>query len=151
MKGQMNLSQVADNLPNGFHDAEIDEILLDCQKSSAQIRLRIWVSTEESQPDVYKPAVIRLYGVLFFVIDPHSREELGPPPFGPSEGSWGIDGVVTTEDIMPSLKTLRQYLPSGIEPYSFYVENSNSFIHIAAAEATLTWLDLNGDDDGSTR
>jgi hypothetical protein len=53
-----------------------------------------------------------------------------------------IDGIPTSEKILPSLANIKAALPDGVDFFSFYVSNWNSFIHVAAGVTTLRWREV---------
>jgi hypothetical protein len=135
----MTLAQIDETLPNGFHDAEIEQLIWNFQINSAVLDIDFWVATEEQDREKRRRGRVELQGVLFLAVDPPEPRELDPKPYHPS-GTLQIDAVVTNETVFPRLPKLKSALPSDTEIFSFYVVNWNSFIHVAAAEAKLLWL-----------
>ncbi|MFL6389829.1 MAG: hypothetical protein ACJ71U_20310 [Terriglobales bacterium] len=140
MMKAMTLAQIDEILPNGFHDAEIEQLIWNFQTNSAVLHIDFWIATEEKDREKCRRGRVELQGVLFLAVDPPEPRQLDPKPYHPS-GTLQIDGMLTNERVFPCLPKLKSALPSGSEIFSFYVVNWNSFIHIAAAEATLVWSD----------
>ena len=140
MMKAMTLAQINEILPNGFHDAEIEQLIWSFQTNSAVLDIDFWVATEETEREKRRRGRVELQGVLFLAVDPPQPRQLDPKPYHPS-GTLQIDGVLTNESVFPDLPNLKPALPQDTEIFSFYVVNWNSFIHIAAADATLVWSD----------
>ena len=141
MVEMMTLAQIDETLPNGFHDAEIERLDWNFQTNSAVLDIDFWVAIEEEDREKRRRGRIELQGIIFLSVGLPEPSELDPKPYHPS-GTLQIDGMLASEEILPNLPKLLPYLPSGIEIFSFYVVNWNSFIHIAAAEAMLGWPDV---------
>jgi hypothetical protein len=136
----MTLAQINETLPNGFHDAEIEQFIWDFSQDTAVLKINFWTATEEDQdPEKYQRGIIEIHKIVFIAVDPPDPAQYGPKPYRGSGGTLQIDGMVADEKIFPMLSQLKPSLPSEIEVFSFYVENWNSFLHIAAAEAILNW------------
>lgn len=136
----MTLADVEATLPNGFHDARIEEFVWDYRTMAALFTMELWVAEEcDESPEVYRAGRLDLKDIIFIMIDPPCPRESDPKPYKSSSGTLTIDGFETTDTILPSLATLVATVSPDINPYSFYVANWNSFIHIAAREAALTW------------
>lgn len=134
----MTLSEIDDILPNGFHDAKIEQMTWNFGTNTAAFDMEFWVAIEESTPEVYRKGRVELRNILFIAIDPPMPSDFGPKPYRLKPDSLGIQGWITDERIFPMLHSLKAKLPSDAEVFSFFVENWNSFIHISA-EAELIW------------
>jgi hypothetical protein len=137
----MSLTQIDDELPNGFHDAEIGQIHWNLQQGSIVLEIDFWIGTEDTEPELRRKGRVELQEVFYFAIDPPAPRQLDPKPLRPMRDTLAIDGIPTSEEILPSLANLKAALPDGINCFSFYVSNWNSFIHVAAGLAKLTWAD----------
>ena len=136
----MTLVEIEANLPNGFHDAEIEELVWNYRTDSASFTMKLWVPKATDQEiEIYRLGRLDVKDILFMAIDPPHPRDSDPKPYKPS-GSLQIDGVATTETIFPGSTKLKQQLPSETQIYSFYVVDWNSYIHIAAGEAELVWI-----------
>lgn len=132
----MTLADVEATLPNGFHDAEIEQFIWDYRTNSASFTMELWVAEQGNQSqEVYRKGRLDLKGIIFITIDPPDIK-----PYKASLGTLRIDGLTTTESILPNLATLTETVTQCINPYSFYVDNWNSYIHIAAKESELIWI-----------
>lgn len=135
----MTLAEVEATLPNGFHDAEIEEFVWDYRRNSASFQMELWVAEEGDESlEVYRAGRLDLNGVIFIMIDPPCPGEL-ELPYKYASGTLQIDGIETTESMLPNLTALAETVSPDARPYSFYVVNWNSYMHIAAKEAELVW------------
>jgi hypothetical protein len=136
----MTLAEIEANLPNGFHDAEIEELVWNYRTDSASFTMKFWVPEATDQDiEIYRLGRLDLKDIVFMAIDPPHLRDLDPKSYKPS-GALQIDGMTTTETIFPGLSKLKQQLPPETQIYSFYVVNWNSYIHIATGEAELVWI-----------
>jgi hypothetical protein len=130
----VTLEELENSLPNGFHDAEIERISVDYQRSLLVIELRFFVGDLVAPIDMreaYRPAVLTLSGVQFLAIDPPDARY----PFSES-GPLRIDACDATKNLDANLvKTL----PTNSFSRSFFVAEWNAFIHIAASSAAIEW------------
>lgn len=135
-----SLRQIEDQLPNGFHDAVLQSISLDLLSNTASLRMQLLVgetdATSEEAREAYRTATLTLEGLVYFVID--SPDSLGRPL---SAEGVRIDGGDATDRTNPRAPAPRTSLPPGTFAHWFFVHEWNSFIHIAARQASLQWLD----------
>jgi hypothetical protein len=132
----MTLADIEELLPNGFHDAEIEQFIWDYRTNSASFTLELWVAEDGDQSlEVYRRGRLELKEIIFIMIDPPDTG-----PYRHSRGRLRIDGLATTESILPSFARLMGTVTPHVNPYSFYVDNWNSYIHIAAKESELIWI-----------
>jgi hypothetical protein len=129
----MTLDELQSSLPNGLHDAELVALSTNLVKREAVIELRIDVGSMESPPgkrtEVYRPARIVFSGVEFVVIDPpDARYEY----LGVSTIDAGSGQPSTAPCDLPQL-------PDGSFLCWLFDVRWNSFIRIAAQDATLEW------------
>ncbi len=137
MKSYHNLREIDENLPNGFHDALLKSIILNFASQSAIMELEILIgdpaSPIEKEREAYKRATLKLGGVIYFVIDPVG---VGGQF---SSKAVRIDAGIATDDSNSRTPKPRGVLPTGAFAYWFFVDDWNSFIHVAARDATLCW------------
>ena len=66
--GQTNLmatlQELADTLPNGFHDAEVSSCAIDFVARIVTFELSIWMG-DESDPERYRPDHLEITGLVF--------------------------------------------------------------------------------------
>jgi hypothetical protein len=135
---KMNLRELDQSLPNGFHDATIQAISVDYASSTAIVKLELLVGTPDAdtpeERDSYKPAELHLSGVLYFLIDPPDPKR----KYDQAKALW-IDGGCYENGSAPSPPIPLTLLPNGVSTYWFFVHEWNSFIHLAAREANIRW------------
>ncbi len=126
----MTFAELSNTLPNGFHDAEINSITIDFSGSLIRMDLTLDFSpvgrTEQSE---YRRAQVIARGVHTFVL-------------GSLDGVESLNGPLDTsgheardENVPDDLKALGK----GHLLYSFFVDDWNRCIYIAAEEAELVW------------
>lgn len=125
----MNIFEIAQNLPNGFHDAELTSLSIDYIDRTATLNVALWLGAleDQAQRETYRSAVMRLSGVTYCVMDRPDPEY----PFAAS-GSLRID----LADADPSMAIAR----APEVPFRLWVAQWNGFIHLCATEADLEWL-----------
>ena len=131
----MTLEELEDTLPNGLHDAEVQRVTVDYGQRSLILELAVWVGKMDDPPErreAYKSGRIDITGLIFQVMEP-------PDPKYPFKDSkeLTIDGCNMSKNLNDELL---KSLPSNTFFRSFWVNEWNAFIHIAAKNAEITWL-----------
>ncbi len=128
------LDDLAQTLPNGFHDAELTHLSVDYARGEVRLGLMIWIgemSDETSGREAYRPAIVTVSGLVLLLIDPPCEGY----PFG-EPGAVRIDGgpgqPATSRSELPGI-------PDDAFLYWFFVDDWNAFIRVAARHATLEW------------
>jgi len=138
----MTLAQIDEMLPNGFHDAEVEQFIWNFQQNSAVFDIDFWIATgDDHDREKRRRGRIELQEIAFIAIEPPDPRESDPRPYSSSLGTLQIDGSLADAKSFPQLPKLRPNLPADAEIFSFYVVNWNSFIHISAIKARLVWRD----------
>lgn len=136
MMKDCTLREIEDRLPNGFHDARLNGLTFCLSTNEVKFDLQVFVgdpdSDMEENRERYRNATLLIQGILYFAIDPPTGIE------GYPTCSSRIDGGTADEASSDALKPLKP-LPDGAFAYWFYIENWNSFIHLAAKSASLQW------------
>ena len=123
----MKLEELESSLPNGFHDAILRAIHIDYVTASASLVLDVDVGEVKANEDRYRRARVNLSGLLFFSIEsPERLKDLWPP-----DGLMIDAGPGRRSEVPPS--------PDSAFVHWFYVVAWNSFIHVAAHEASISW------------
>jgi hypothetical protein len=129
------LHELGETLPNGFQDSYAQSWSIDFVARNVVILLEIWIGKLESEDYVererYRPARLTINGLHYCFFDPPAATY----PFAKPEKLW-ID--LCAADAASSLSN---NLPTGVFAARFYVSNWNSFIHVAAVDVSLIWLD----------
>jgi hypothetical protein len=69
----MTLEELADTLPNGFHDAQVSSVSIDYVEREARLNIDLWVgvpSEDEELREAYREGELKLSGLLYWVIEP---------------------------------------------------------------------------------
>ena len=136
----MTLTEIEDNLPNGLHDAEVERIEIDYEKKRAKFTLLLWTgdlsSQDESVQESSQEADLTLTGLIYCIIEPpdpnYSFLKASPITIGAGSAT---EDPIKTETILP------KNFPDGAFAYWFFVHEWNSFIHIAAMDASIELKD----------
>lgn len=133
----MNLEELESDLPNGLHDCLLRTFVADPKERRAEFILDIWMgdlhSSATTERERRRRARLELIGLTYLVVDdPDPRYQV------PDGSRVQIDACAADDDP----ERARQ-VPEGGFAGRFYVTEWNAFIHFAALEARLTWLDVN--------
>jgi hypothetical protein len=133
----VNLDELEADLPNGLHDSLLREFSTDPIERRAEFTLDIWIgdlhSNVFSERERRRPARLELLGLTYLVFDD------GDPRHVLTDRSpVQIDTCGADDDA----DRARQ-VPAGGFAGRFFVTEWNSFVHFAACEARLTWLNVN--------
>ncbi|ANM31152.1 hypothetical protein ABI59_18605 [Acidobacteria bacterium Mor1] len=129
----MTLFELARTLPNGFHDAELRSIHLDYEKLEATLTLDLWIGVDGTREEIetYEPVKVRLSGLEYFLID-------APNPYEPLTEQYKEPSTVRLDLCEPATE-ITSKLPGSGEACLFFVDEWNSYIHLAAAKAQIIW------------
>lgn len=126
----MTLDALADTLPNGFHDVQIGSIRLDFSNGSMVLEMSLDVTVMRDKP-CYRMATVTVTGLRSVALGALESERT------PFDGPLAASGYsVTQYKALPeSMKSpdLKDLL------YSFYLEDLNSCIYLAANHAEISW------------
>jgi hypothetical protein len=135
---KMTFKELENELPNGFHDAELQEMRIDYVGGSITLRMSFWIgSMAAPNREEHRLGELRITGLYFCVIDP-------PDPNGryvPDGGALSVSGDPAKPDTCPALEGLSRTLPPGVACYRFFVHEWNSFINIAAKDVQVCWIE----------
>ena len=132
----MTLCELSRTLPNGFHDAELNGIRIDFLADTIVLDMSLDVSSDDDSPDgksEYKRARISLTGVRGFALPtPDDEAQTFSSPLDVSG-----DPVTNFQDLPELMRSVhnREIL------YSFYIDDWNSSLYVAAEEAELSWAE----------
>jgi hypothetical protein len=128
-----SLWDLSSQLPNGFHDMHVERITIDFQARIATLEGEIWVTDDslgaEHEPADWRHGIIVLEGLIHCFFDPPDPTY----PYAAAKHAW-VD-MCDEEASLPQLKNL----PEGAFAVRFFVNQWNSFIHVAATNALLRW------------
>ena len=130
----MTFLEIEQSLPNGLHDAEVHKITTDYEHLTVTVDLAVWIGEMSDPPErreVYKKGQLRISGLLFMIVEAPDSSY----PYADNR-ELIVDGCDSTKLIDQQLLSS---LPADAFVRSFFVNQWNSFIHIAAKEAVLVW------------
>jgi hypothetical protein len=132
----VTLEELENTLPNGLHDAEVRSLAVDYEQRKMTLDVAVWVGLMDDPPErreAYKKGRIEISGLIFFVMEP-------PDPTYPFRKSskLTIDGCNRSENLD---RELVASVPGDAFFRSLWVDEWNAFIHIAARDAQIAWLD----------
>jgi hypothetical protein len=140
----MTLVELEDALPNGLHDSALKGLSIDYVRRTIRLDISLKVGDPDGpreQRDDVRDAEIEVSGVVFFMIDPPSPAA-GYDFKSPRE-LWIVDGY-ETQSIPAFTKTIDKELLSAVPPeafvHSFFVNDWNSYMHVAARGCSIKWL-----------
>jgi hypothetical protein len=133
----MTLDELANTLPNGFHDSAVHTITLDYSKHEIRFHLAVWVgdldAKDEKAREAYRMGDLTLSDMAFCVIEP-------PDPRYPYYEKDEIIIDTGEVDKLSRLPTIQ--LPpvqKGMFVNWMFVQEWNSFIYVTARDARLRW------------
>jgi len=137
----MTLDELAKSLPNGLHDAELQNCTIDYVARSVHLVLKIWMGHPEHM-EVYRPAIVNLTGMHFWIIEP-------PNPHYPGGIARLIIDTGEVSALEPQPKIRLPDKPQTAFLNWIYVRQWNAFIYVAAEAAELRWTGPEEDQAGT--
>jgi hypothetical protein len=137
----MTLEALADSLPNGFHDSNLKRLTIDFERRTICMDMSLSVGLPDDPPEHrndYRDAQVEISGFSFFVTEqPDGNYNFAAP------GSLPLVDAYETSSIPEVAEGLKPLLKSTYHKFiqSFYVSGWNSFIHIAANDCSVRWID----------
>jgi len=133
----LNIEELEAQLPNGLHDSLLRTFSSDPQEGRAEFILDVWIGDLESQTTLdrerRRAARLELLGLAYLVVD------VPDPSYRFRDSSpLQIDTCAADDDLVRAGQ-----VPEGGFAGRFFVAEWNSFIHFAALDACLTWIDVN--------
>jgi hypothetical protein len=133
----MKLDELAQALPNGFHDSRLASIRIDYDRRELTLDIEVWIGEMDADDlasrETYRPAVLTLYGLEFCAIEPPD----------PSSRHLGRELTIDTGDLksLPPLATANLPVPVSDTAFTnwIFVSQWNAFIYVSANEARLDW------------
>jgi hypothetical protein len=124
----MTVDELERTLPNGFHDAVLENIAIDYRQRRAEIAVSVEIGDEKSG-EVYRRGRLVVEGLFFFSIDlPHNL-------IASLEGELIVDSGPGDPSTSPSQRAL----PTIGFTHWFFVSRWNAFIRFGGREAELVW------------
>ena len=125
----MTIFEIESELPNGFHDAEIQTIRIDYPNLVLEITLDVWIGTMADPPstrETYRMGRLLISGLQYCAMDM------------PDEGLAGSGPNALTIDLAKATNVVP---PTALFGCRLWVVEWNGFIHIAAQSATFDWTE----------
>ncbi len=125
------LRELADGLPNGFHDAQVSACAINYVNGSVTFELLVWMG-DERERERYRAARLKVTGLLFCAFEP-------PDPRYPfAAGAPLVVDLCEADPAVPAIAALPASAFSG----RLWVASWNAFIHLAGTHAELSWTDV---------
>jgi hypothetical protein len=131
----MTLDEIAARLPNGFHDAEILELVMNYESLRLLLRVNVLVGLPNDEPgrrDSCRAGEIVFEGVRYFSVEPPRPDSSFRHP-----GAVGFSYEKMESAVLPP--EILQKLPPETKSYSLFVREWLSHVHIAAGDLTFLW------------
>jgi len=133
----VNIDDLEEGLPNGFHDALLRTFSSDAEARRAEFVIDVWMgdlhSSVTSERERRRLARLDLLGLSYLIVD-----DPDPRYLSAKEAPVQIDACAADDNA-----DLARQVPVGGFAGRFFVTEWNGFIHFAAVEAQLTWLVAN--------
>jgi hypothetical protein len=129
------ISEIENSLPNGFHDADLYEFHVDFVRRVADFTFGIDVSDSEKQNNIiYRRGRLILSDLFFCSLEP-------PRSFSEIKSGEGLscDAGVLEGDRLSKVHSGE--MPKDTFAYWFFLNETNSFIYVAAKKASFEWLE----------
>jgi hypothetical protein len=133
----VNLDELESDLPNGLHDSRMRTFSSNPAQRRAEFVLEVWVGdlhrSAELEREPYRAARLELLGLAYLVVDDPD------PRYATADFERvQIDSCGPDDD-----PDRTRQVPVGGFAGRFFVTEWNAFIHFAALEARLTWIETN--------
>jgi hypothetical protein len=133
----VNIEELEAALPNGLHDALLRSFSSDPAQRRADFVMDVWLgdlhSSVPAERERRRPARLELLGLAYLVLD-----DADPRYPVADESPVQIDACMADDNA-----ALARQVPAGGFAGRFFVTEWNAFIHFAALEARLIWIDTN--------
>ena len=132
----MTLEELEHTLPNGLHDSEVQSIQIDYVERRATMQVCVFVGDVDApleRREAYREGLLVISGLLFAAIEPPDASY----PFAKPR-NLRVDACDKKKDLDPSLISS---LPAGSFVRSLFVDEWNSFVHLAGLDAEMLWKD----------
>jgi hypothetical protein len=131
----VNIDELEADLPNGLHDALLRAFSSDLRERRGEFILDVWLgdlrSSVTAERERYRPARLELLELAYLVVDDSD------PRYPAGDGSpLRIDAYAADDDPQRAGQ-----VPPGGFAGRFFVTEWNAFIHFAALDLRLTWID----------
>ncbi len=133
----MTIEDIENNLPNGFHDANLIGVNIDYVKREVTLDIEVDISSPESRSEGnmenYRRGILTLLGLLFCVIEPPDFQYADLD----NKGLW----ITGSNPVRPA--EIPTKFPTKLSEdafvHFFYISNWNASIYLAAMDARFEW------------
>jgi hypothetical protein len=137
----MTLAELDNSLPCGFHDAGLKSVTIDYEQRTVSLKFSLKVGNPEGpckHRDDCRDAQVEITGMIFWIVDPPDRRE----EFGSAGEVWIGDSCETRSipQFTRHLSGITGAVPSDAFVHSFFANDWNSYIHVAARGCSMRWL-----------
>ncbi len=138
----MTFGELADTLPNGFHDSQLHRFEMDYMDRRLILHVVVWIGDmDDAQgPETYRPARVTVENVAYLVIEPPDPRELEDSGY-PWQEPGGI-GFDTGEGQPSQSDSILPKAPKGTTVTWMYMYDFNRFVFFAGGAATLEWTGI---------
>lgn len=138
----MTWTELEQLLPNGFHDARLDEIQIDYRRRIGVFEMELWAvtvwpeNTSAIIPELYRRGKLTFTGLLACTVDVPNGEYQSPESCELWVNVWPVEPPCPVPLSWPG-----EPLPEGAFRRTFYFQNdAASFVHVAAQDVDFEWL-----------
>ena len=138
----MNIDEIKNSLPNGFHDAESLRICIDYAHETADFLIDFDLSSPDSDMEVSsRQGLLKLSGLLYCVIEASKSSSSIPEYMPGGDDKLWIASDSSDFGVLTDLPLLPDPLPENSFRHWFFITSHNSFIYVAAMNASFEWKD----------
>ncbi len=132
----MNLIEIEQSLPNGFHDAYLNQLALDFARHEAELSLEVLIGTDD-QPgsDKYRKCRLTFHDYAIVMIEPAVAHR----DIGKARG-LGVDRTELDDEDRLAVAKTGYKIPSDNFWLALFIYEWNSRIIINARDASLEFL-----------
>jgi hypothetical protein len=136
----VTIDEINDGLPNGFHDSHVLRIGIDYAAGEVTFLIDVDLTLPRVKVDVpTRRGELKLTGMLYCVIEP-PRCSLSKEYLFSEDNLWlAADSSDFGE--LEEFPKLPEPIPDGGFKHWFYDNNHNSFIYVAAMNASFQWCE----------
>jgi hypothetical protein len=129
----VTLQDVADTLPNGFHDAELRRLEIDYFRRTLCFDLDMWIGqmSDVRARELYRPSRLTLDKLAFIVLE--------PPTFSYQWNEAGSIRIDAGEGVPSKCSSKIPDAPEGTLTSWMFLVELNAFLLFACGQASLEW------------
>jgi hypothetical protein len=123
----VTIFQLAEQLPNGFHDSKVASIRIDYVARVVTMEVEVWVGTmddPEETRETYRRGILTIRGFRYCAMDVPDK-------------TYPYDEDALTIDLADATAF---HSPGAAFSCRMWVNEWNGFIHLSAESAELSWI-----------